>query len=62
MDVIGFLCVSLGNSTVHVHDNLDSRRACACSEAVSLVRMAIVLEEYATEDRRSVVPFFLWAK
>jgi hypothetical protein len=33
MDVIGFLCVSLGSSTVHHHDTLGSRRACACSEA-----------------------------
>jgi hypothetical protein len=34
MDVIGFLCVSLGSSsTVQLHDSLGSRRACACSEA-----------------------------
>jgi hypothetical protein len=33
MDVIGFLFVSLGSSTVQLHDSLDSRRACACSEA-----------------------------
>jgi hypothetical protein len=33
MDVIGFLCVSLGSSTVQLHDSLDSRRVCACSEA-----------------------------
>jgi hypothetical protein len=32
MDVIGFLCVSLGNSTVQLHDSLGSRHACACSE------------------------------
>jgi hypothetical protein len=30
MDVIGFLCVSLGSSTVHLHDRLRSKRACAC--------------------------------
>jgi hypothetical protein len=34
MDVIRFLCVSLGSSTVQLHDSLGSRRACACSEAV----------------------------
>jgi hypothetical protein len=34
IDVIGFLCVSLGNSTVQLHDSLGTRRACACSEAV----------------------------
>jgi hypothetical protein len=32
MDVIGFLCVSLGSSTVQLHDSLGSRRECACSE------------------------------
>jgi hypothetical protein len=32
MNVIGFLCVSLGSSTVQLHDSLGSRRACACSE------------------------------
>jgi hypothetical protein len=33
MDVTGFLCVSLGSSTVQLHDSLGSRRACSCSEA-----------------------------
>jgi hypothetical protein len=33
MDVIGFLCLSLGNSTVQLLDGLGSRRACAYSEA-----------------------------
>jgi hypothetical protein len=33
MDVIGFLCVSLGSSTVQLHDSLGSRHACTCSEA-----------------------------
>jgi hypothetical protein len=33
MDVLGFICVSLGSSTVQLHDNLSSRRTCACSEA-----------------------------
>jgi hypothetical protein len=33
MDVIGFLCVTLGNSTVQLHDSVGSRYACACSEA-----------------------------
>jgi hypothetical protein len=31
--VIGFLCLSLGSSTVQLHDSLGSRRACAYSEA-----------------------------
>jgi hypothetical protein len=33
MEAIGFLCVSLGSSTVQFHDSLGSRRACTCSEA-----------------------------
>jgi hypothetical protein len=32
MDVIGFLCVSLGSSTVQHHDSLGSIVACVCSE------------------------------
>jgi hypothetical protein len=32
MDVIGFLCVSLGSSTVQLHGSLGSRRVCPCSE------------------------------
>jgi hypothetical protein len=33
MEFIGFLCVSLGSSTIQLHDNPGSRRAYACSEA-----------------------------
>jgi hypothetical protein len=33
MDVIGFLSVSPGSSTIQLHDSLGSRYACACSEA-----------------------------
>jgi hypothetical protein len=33
MDVIGFLCVSLGSSTVQLRESLYGRPACACSEA-----------------------------
>jgi hypothetical protein len=33
MDVIGFLFVSLGISTVQHYDSLDSRRECINSEA-----------------------------
>jgi hypothetical protein len=32
MDVIDFLCVSLGSSIVQLHESLGSRRACARSE------------------------------
>jgi hypothetical protein len=33
MEVIGFLCVSLGSTTGELHDSLYIRRACASSEA-----------------------------
>jgi hypothetical protein len=33
MEVIGFLCVSLGSSTVQLDNSLGSRRAWAYSEA-----------------------------
>jgi hypothetical protein len=33
MDIIRFLCVSLGSSTVELHDSPGSRRACACWKA-----------------------------
>jgi hypothetical protein len=33
MDVIGFICVSLGSGTVQLHDSLRCRRACASSRA-----------------------------
>jgi hypothetical protein len=33
MDITGFLCVSLGSSTVQIYDRLGSRSACAYSEA-----------------------------
>jgi hypothetical protein len=33
MDVIGFLCVSLGSSTAQLHHSLGSGQAFACSEA-----------------------------
>jgi hypothetical protein len=33
VNVIGFLCLSLGFSIVQLHGSLGSRRACECSEA-----------------------------
>jgi hypothetical protein len=33
MDVMRFIYMSLGSSTVQLHDSLGSRRACACSGA-----------------------------
>jgi hypothetical protein len=61
MSVTGFLCTSLGSSTDQLHYNLGSRHACSCSEAGLVVKMATMLEEYATEEQRSGVRF-LWAK
>jgi hypothetical protein len=61
MDVIDFLCVSLSRSTVQLHDSLGSRRACAYSEAGFNSQLATVLEEYNTDEQRSVVRL-LWAK
>jgi hypothetical protein len=61
MDVIVFLLTSVGSSTVRLLDSIGSRRACACSELVSVVKMATVLEEYTNEEQRYVV-WFLWGK
>jgi hypothetical protein len=33
MDLIGFVCVSLGSNTARLHDSLGYRPECACSEA-----------------------------
>jgi hypothetical protein len=57
MDVISFLCVSLGSSTVQLHDNLIAQAH--VQRLVSVVKMATVLEEYTTEEQRSVVRFFV---
>jgi hypothetical protein len=57
MDVISFLCVSLGSSIVHLHYSLASRRAYACSEAGFIVKIAAVLDGCTTEEQNSVVRF-----
>jgi hypothetical protein len=62
IDLIGFLCVSLGSSTIQLHASLGSRRACAhVQRLVSVVKMTTVTEECTTLDQRSVVRF-LWAR
>jgi hypothetical protein len=53
MDVIGFLCVVLGSSTVYVTD-----AHAHVQRLVSVVKMSTVLKEYITEEQRSVVRFF----
>jgi hypothetical protein len=59
MDVIGYLCVSLGSSTVQLRHNLGS--ACACSMAGFSSQNGNRAWGYTTEEQRSVVRF-LWAK
>jgi hypothetical protein len=46
MDILGFLRVSIGSSTVQLHDSLGCRHVCACS----VVKMATVLEMYTTKE------------
>jgi hypothetical protein len=58
MDVIVFLCVSLGSSAVQLHDSIGSRRACTCPEAGLVVKMATVVEDRTTKEQRSVAIFF----
>jgi hypothetical protein len=53
MDVIGFLNVLLGSSTVQVED-----AHAHVQKPVSVVKIANVLEEYTTEEQRSVVCVF----
>jgi hypothetical protein len=54
MAVLGFLCVSLGSSTVQLHDSLRSRSACANSEAGLGSENGEVLKECTTEGQCSV--------
>jgi hypothetical protein len=56
MDVIGFLCVSIGSSTVQV-----AGAHVLVQRLVSIVKMVTVLEECSTEEQHSVIRF-LWAK
>jgi hypothetical protein len=63
MDVIRVLCLSLGSSTVQLHDSLDGRRACACSKTGFSSENATAFKECTTEEQRSPVRFlFLWEK
>jgi hypothetical protein len=61
MDVIGFLCVSLGSSTVQLHDSLVTDAHAHIQRLLSVVKMATVLEVYTTEEHHYVV-HILWAK
>jgi hypothetical protein len=44
---------------VQIYDSLGNRRACTCSDLVSVVKMATVLEECTIEKQRSIVQFFV---
>jgi hypothetical protein len=54
MDVIGFLSVSVGSSTVQLHDSISVAHI---QSLFSIVKMAAVLEECITEEQRSAVRF-----
>jgi hypothetical protein len=56
MDVIGFLFVPLGSSTVQLQESLGSRHA-HVQKLISVIKMATALKEIATEKQRSVVRF-----
>jgi hypothetical protein len=56
MDVIGFLCVSLGSSTFQLYDSVGSRRACPCLEAGFSSQIGD-RALYTTEEQRSVAHF-----
>jgi hypothetical protein len=60
MDVIGFVCVSLGSSTVQLHDKVSDVHA-HVQRLVSVVKMVTVLDKCSIEEERCVVRV-LWAK
>jgi hypothetical protein len=60
MDVIGFLCVSLGSSTVQLHDSPGTKCICTCSEAGFSSQNDDRVDECNTKEQHSVV-LFLWA-
>jgi hypothetical protein len=46
MDVIGFLCVSIGSSTMQLHDSLGSRRAYHVQRLVSVAKWRPYLRSF----------------
>jgi hypothetical protein len=50
MDVIGFLCVSLGSSIAQLHDSLDADAHADVQRLVSVVKMATMLEWCTNEE------------
>jgi hypothetical protein len=62
MDVIGFLYVSLGSSTVQLHDSLGSRRSCACSEAGFSSQGGDRAWKFTSKEQHSLVRIFCGQK
>jgi hypothetical protein len=62
MDVICFLCVSLGSSTVQLHDTLDSRRAFTGSEVGFSSQNGDRAREVCYPRAAFCCAFILWAK
>jgi hypothetical protein len=62
MDVISFLCVSLGSSTVRFVTVYVSHAHAHLQRTVSAIKIATLLEEYTTEEQRSLVIFFCGQK
>jgi hypothetical protein len=52
MDVIRFLCVPLGSSTVQLHDSLVSDEHENIQKLVLVVKMATVLQKCTIEEQR----------
>jgi hypothetical protein len=52
LEVIGFLFVSLGSSTLQLHDSSGIKRH---AHLASVVKMATALEKSTTEEQRSAV-------
>jgi hypothetical protein len=57
MDAIGFLCLSLGSSTVQLHDGLGTDVHAHVQRLVSVVKTTTILEGYTTEEQSAVVRF-----
>jgi transposase len=62
MVVMVFLCVSLGSSTVQLHDSLGRRRACACSGAGFSIQNGDRAWGSVITKIRDLLCVFLWIK
>jgi hypothetical protein len=62
LDVIGFLCVSLGSSTVQFHDSLGADAHVHVHRLVSVVKIVTMHAECTTKEQHSLVLFFFVGK